>query len=262
MKVPAVLHASFAILVIAAAPAQAQFGDLLKKAQDTIEEVTESSLGSVSSFDGGSVASQQSSDASKGSVAAVGTYTMGNYREGRNSTKPGSVEDVTRYDIKGFSADMTVAEFKSAVAELGGTLEDRKRHENSKTNFWAENTDLTVGGFNVEKITFESYHSGSYRYPGSYSRKGPFEVLNQKIVLRFDREMSGLEMEKVCEALDRKFVGRQNSDNWWNKYEATDPDTGDTVALSSSLIVSKTQITLKHQYVEMLPPPQIASDDF
>ena len=263
MKVPAVLHASFAVLIMAAAPAEAQFSDLLKKAQGTIEEVTESSLGSVSSVDAGSVASQQSSGASESSVRESGTLTLGNYPTNNNTSRPGSPEDVGRYDIKGGRADMTAAEFKSLVVKLGGTLQDRTRDtRNPKTVLWAENLGLTVGGFTVEKIVFESRKSDSYRYPGTWSRKGPFDGLIQGVIVHLDGEMSPLEMEKVWEALDRKFVGRQNRDNWWSRYEATDPDTGDIAALSAFAKVSAGGISMEHKYLEMLPPVEIASDDF
>jgi hypothetical protein len=102
MKVPAVLHASFAVLIMAAAPVEAQ---------ETIEEVTESSLGSVSSVDAGSVASQQSSGASESSVRESGTWTLGNYPTSNRTSRLGSPEDFGRYNIKGFSGDMTAAEF-------------------------------------------------------------------------------------------------------------------------------------------------------
>jgi hypothetical protein len=263
MKVPAVLHASFAVLIMAAVPAEAQFGDLLKKAQGTIEEVTGSSLGSVSSDDAGSVESQQSSGAAESSVRESGTLTLGNYPTSNNTSRPGSPEDIGRYDIKGFSADMTAAEFKSLVVKLGGTLQDQTRDiRNAATVLWAENLGLTVGGFTVEKIVFKSHKSNSYRYPGTWSRKGPFNGLNQEVTVDLDGVMSQLEMEKVWEALDRKFVGRQNRDNWWSRYEATDPDTGDIAALQAQARVHAGGFNMEYTYLEMLPPVEIESDDF
>jgi len=173
----------------------------------------------------------------------------------------GSIDDVIRYEIKGFRGDMTQSEFRTLGKTFGGSFKEKKGAFGDSLSFAGSN--LSVGGYPVDSIRhYREPHDECTRCSQPSKRNGPYDTVAQSVTLKFARKLNREEVQTLVGALGKKFDGQLETPNIFaSRYSNSNADTGDIVDTYHEMRITDYSIELKYDVVKLLPAPTADMND-
>jgi len=181
-------------------------------------------------------------------------------------TVQGSYDDLVRYDIKGFSADMTPDEFVAHAESFGGKLfgkDPRQGDPRARQSYRFKGLEMSLGGYAIDEVIFEHNNTSGCRCLSSSKRLGPWSGFRQTMTIRFAERLDEHERNSMMPIMVEKFDGHLPTTNVWAaQFDGPNADTGDVAQENYNMKFSGYEIELNYHIVKVLPQPTSDSSDF